>query len=74
MMAQDDNNVQAMRHQLRKARETWARIGKVLRSENPTPLVAAKFYKAIVQAVLHYGTKMWNLTNAVQARLEGFQV
>jgi hypothetical protein len=31
MMAQDDNNIQAMRHQLRKARGTWARVGQVLR-------------------------------------------
>jgi hypothetical protein len=27
MMAQDNNNVQAVRHQLHKARGTWARIG-----------------------------------------------
>jgi hypothetical protein len=74
MMAQDDNNVQAMQHQLHKAQGTWARIGQVLRSENPTPRVAAKFYKAVVQAVLLYGSETWNLTKAVLARLEGFHV
>jgi hypothetical protein len=42
--------------------------------ENATPRVAAKFYKAVVQAVLLYGSKMWNLTKAVLARLEGFHV
>ncbi len=72
MMAQDDNNIQAMQHQLRKARGTWACIGQVLRSENATPWVAAKFYKAVVQAVLFYGSETWNLTKAVLARLEGF--
>ncbi len=57
MMAQDNNDVQAVRHQLRKAWGTWARVGQVLRSENVTPWVAAKFYKAMVQAVLLYGSK-----------------
>ncbi len=52
MMAQDDNDIQVMRPQLLKARGTWARVGQVLRSENVTPRVAAKFYKAVVQAVL----------------------
>jgi hypothetical protein len=74
-MAQDNNDVQAVRHQLRKAWGTWARVGQVLRSKNPTPWVAAKFYKAVVQAVLLYGSKTWNLTKAVLARLvEGLHV
>ncbi len=73
-MAQDDNNAQAVQHQLCKARGTWARIGQVLRSKNSTPQVAAKFFKAIVQAVLLYGSETWNLTKAVLAQLEGFHV
>jgi hypothetical protein len=70
-MAQDDNNIQAVWHQLRKARGTWACVGQVLRSKNATPRVAAKFYKAVVQAVLLYGSETWNLTKAILARLEG---
>jgi hypothetical protein len=46
----------------------------VLRSKNATPRVAAKFYKAVVQAVLLYGSKTWNLMKAVLAWLEGFHV
>ncbi len=74
MMAQDNNNIQAMRHQLHKAWGAWARIGQVLRSENATPQVAAKLYKAVVQAVLLYDSKTWNLTKAILAWLEGFHV
>ncbi len=48
MMAQDNNNVQAVRHQLHKSRGTWVRVGQVLRSKNATPRVATKFYKAVV--------------------------
>jgi hypothetical protein len=62
MMAQGNNNAQAVWHQLHKAQGTWARIGQVLRSE-----------KAVVQAVL-YGSETWNLTKAVLAWLEGFHV
>jgi hypothetical protein len=61
-------------HQLRKARGTWACIGQVLRRENVTPQLAAKFYKTVVQAVLLYGSKTWNLTKAVLAWQEGFHV
>ncbi len=74
MMAQDNNNVQAMQHQLHKAQRTWAHVGQVLRSENATPWVAAKFYKAVVLAVLLYGSEMWNLMKAVLGRLEGLHV
>jgi hypothetical protein len=48
--------------------------GHGLRSENATPRVAAKFYKAVVQAVLLYSSKTWNLTKAELARLERFHV
>jgi hypothetical protein len=41
MMAQDDDDIQAIRAQLRKARSTWARVGQVLRSKNAPPFIAA---------------------------------
>jgi hypothetical protein len=74
LLAQDDDNAQAIRQQLRKARGVWARVGQVLRGENTSPRVAAKFYKAVVQAVLLYGSETWNLTKAALARLEGFHI
>ena len=52
----------------------WARVGQVLRGENTAPRAAAKFYKAVVQAVLLYGSETWNLTQSALARLEGFHV
>ncbi len=74
MMAQDDNDAQAIRVQLRKARATWARVGKVLRGENTSPTVAAKFYLAVVQAVLLYDSKTWVISLQAMARLEGFHI
>ncbi len=45
-----------------------------LRRENAPPRVSAKFYKAIVQSVLLYGSETWVLSPAVMARLEGFHI
>ncbi len=74
LLAQVDDDAQAIRQQMWKARGVWAQVGQVLSGENVTPWVAATFYKAIVQAILLYGSKMWNLTASALARLEGFHI
>ena len=51
LLAQDDDDIQAIRAQLRKARATWAHVGQVLWAENVPPCVMVKFYKMVVQAV-----------------------
>ena len=63
LLAQDDD-----------VRGTWARVGQVLRAENIPPWVAAKFYKAVVQAVLLYGSETWVLSKTALASLEGFHI
>jgi hypothetical protein len=57
LLAQDDNNVQAVHHQIPKARAIWAHVSQVLQGEKATPCIAAMFYKAVVQSVLLYGSK-----------------
>jgi hypothetical protein len=52
----------------------WAQVGQVLRTENITPCMVAKFYKAVVQAILIYGSKMWVLLKPTLASLEGFHI
>ncbi len=74
MMAQDDNDTQAVRAQLWKARATWAWVGKVLWSENMSPIIAAKFYLAVVQAILLYGSKTWVISPHAMAHLEEFHI
>jgi hypothetical protein len=74
MMAQDDNDAQAICTQLWKAHTTLARVGKVFWGENTSPAVAAKFYLAVVQAVLLYGSKTWVISPQAMARLEGFHI
>ncbi len=74
LLAQDNDDIQAIRAQMRKARGTWARVGQVLRAKNNPPRIAAKFYKAVVQAVLLYGSKTWVLLTAALVSLEGFHI
>jgi len=74
LLSQDDDDIQAVRSQICKARETWARTGQVLCKENAPPQVSAKFYKAIVQSVLLYDSETWVLSTASLARLKGFHL
>ena len=64
LLAQDDDDIQAIRAQMRKARGTWACVGQVLRAENVPPWIVEKCYKAVVQAVLLYGSETWVLSTA----------
>jgi hypothetical protein len=74
LLAQDDDDIQAIRNQMRKARGTWARVGQVLRAENVPHRIAVKFYEAVVQAMLLYGSETWVLLTAALASLEGFHI
>ena len=74
LVSMDDNDVQAVRSNLKKARKCWARISRVLRAENASPRVCGMFYKATVQAVLLYGSETWNLTPSAMKKLEGFHI
>ena len=74
LMAMDDNDIQAVRSNLRKARKVWARLSRLLRTDNATPRVCGMFYKATIQAVLLFGSETWNLTPTAMKQLEGFHV
>jgi hypothetical protein len=74
LLAQDDDDIQAVRAQIRKARATWARVSNVLRAQNATPRISAKFYVAVVQSLLLYNSETWVLSKTALARLEGFHI
>jgi hypothetical protein len=43
-------------------------------AHNTLPKVSIKFYKAVVQSVLLYNSKMWNLLITILARMERFHI
>ena len=59
LIAYDDEDTQAVRGNLKKARRVWVRISRVLRAENASPRVCGMFYKATVQSVLLFGSDIW---------------
>jgi hypothetical protein len=65
LLLHDDNDTQAMRANLAKARRCWVLVSQVLRSENVSPKVCGVFYKATIQAVLPFGSETWNLAPLV---------
>ncbi len=74
LLAQDDDIIQAICAQLQKTCTTWAQVGQVLHNENVSPHIAATFYKAVVHAILLYGSKTWVLSRTALAHLEGFHI
>jgi hypothetical protein len=74
LSSMDDNDGPAIRANLSKARKCWARISRILREDSVPPRVAGMFYKAVVQAVLLYGSESWVLTPASLRILEGFHL
>jgi hypothetical protein len=74
LLAYNNNDTQAMRLNLKKARKSWAQVSRVLRAENAAPKVCGVFYKATVQAVLLFGSETWKLSPLSLKSLEGFQI
>ena len=47
---------------LRKARNLWVRMSRILSREGEDPKVSGHFFKAVVQAVLLFWAETWVLT------------
>jgi hypothetical protein len=72
MLSEDDNDRAAVQRNLRKARARWGRIAKLLKRQGANPVVMGRFYLAVVQAVLLYGSESWVLTEREKASLRTF--
>ena len=72
ILDQDDDDTYALMRQLDRARAQWGRIGSVLRCEGVKPRTMGYFYKAIVQAVLLYGSESWVLNKSSMKQLRSF--
>jgi hypothetical protein len=62
----------AINYNLRKARTAWGRLARVLSAEKAEPKTMATIYKAVIQAVLLYGSESWALTESMERRLQSF--
>ena len=70
---ESDNDKKCILAQLRKARGRWWRVSKILKREGAEPYQMGRFYVAVVQAVLLYGSESWTISARKLESLEGFQ-
>ena len=61
-----------MKANIKKARGRWRQVAQILAREGATTGTMAYFYKAIVQAVLLYGSESWVLTQKMWKAVKSF--
>ena len=54
-----------------RTRSFWGILRTLLRREGADPMVAAMFYRDLVQAIIIYGSEMWLLFVAMESKFEG---
>ena len=60
------------KERLKSARKQWNCIARILKKEGANPTCMARFYLAIVQAVLLYGADTWVVSERNMDRLKSF--
>ena len=73
-MHQADNDWPALLLNIRRKRQVWGLLGKLLRRDGADPIILEKFYRVVVQAVILFGSETWVLTAALIKNLEGVHV
>ena len=71
-LSKDDNDLTAIRANIRKARAKWSKFLKILSREGAKPKTMGVFYRTIVQAILLFGSETWSLTKCQMAMVRSF--
>ena len=61
-----------MKANIRKAKARWGQVARILSREGATSGTMAYFYKAVVQAVLLYGSESWVMTQKMWKAVDSF--
>ena len=72
ILLSSNNNWPAVEQNLRIARGKWGRLAKILGREGVDGRMAGKFYVAVGQAVLLFGSETWVLTSRLEKSLNCF--
>ena len=72
-MTATDDDWPAVAGNIKKARQRWGRLARVLVREGADPKVSRTFYIAVKQAVLLFGSETWVLTSKMEKALDTFQ-
>ena len=72
VLATEDDNWSSVVHNLRRARQKWARLTHILIREGADAQTSGQIYLAVVQSVLMYGSETWVLTPRMKRVFGGF--
>lgn len=72
IISADDYDDGAVNFNITKASKTWYRMYQILSRDTADSRVMARFYLAIIQAKLLYGSETWVLSQRTLKRLESF--
>ena len=68
---QTDDYFPAVRQNIMRVRLVWGRLGTLLLQEGADPKMSEIFYRAVLQAILLYGSETWVLLASMEKRIEG---
>ena len=68
---QTDDDWPAVWQNIMRARSVWGILGTLLQREGEEPRVSEIFYRALVQAILLYGSETWVLFAKMENKVEG---
>ena len=72
ILEKSDDDTPAALRQLQRAWAKWGLFNRILRSEGADPKSMGYFYKAIIQAVLLYGSESWTVPEFVLWQFRSF--
>ena len=73
LLAATDDDWPAVAGNIKKTRQIWGRLARVLGREGADPKFSRTFYIAVTQAVLLFGSETWVLTASMEKALDTFQ-
>jgi hypothetical protein len=70
----NDDDIGAIRHNITKARKKWQTLSQILTRQGARPKIMGVFYKAVIQAILLYGSETWVMTKEKYNLLNSFHI
>jgi len=68
----NDRDDLAVTENIKKARARWGQLCRIFSNDSTNPKVMSRFYIALVQQVLLFGSETWVLSRRLLRRLEAF--
>ena len=69
-----DENCPAGLRNIPRARQIWRQIWKLMMREGADPIITEKFYHAVIQEVIIFGSETWMFTAAMLQNFKGVRV